>query len=310
MLIALVTCARLPQLTEDDRLLAAALRDGGAEARAVVWDDPAVDWTSFDAIVIRSTWDYHLRIDEFLAWLDRLEACGAKVWNPVPLLRWNADKSYLRGLDVPRVPTAFVRRGGDVIAAMREHGWHRAVVKPTVSATAFETFIMEDGQSCPSNPDAGQSCPSQFATRDVLVQPFIDEVIRDGEWSLLFFGGVYSHSVLKRAKAGDFRVQNDFGGTAEVCEPDAAIVESAARALAAAAMPTLYARVDGVVIAGVFTLMELELIEPVLFLGQHPEAAARVARQVFFAAAAVSKSEKGTHSWHAEASESPSPPPH
>jgi glutathione synthase/RimK-type ligase-like ATP-grasp enzyme len=299
MLIALVTCARLPQLTEDDCLLAAALREGGAEARAVVWDDPTVDWTSFDAIVIRSTWDYHLRIDEFLAWLDHLEACGARVWNPVPLLRWNADKSYLRGLDVPRVPTAFVRRGGDVRAAMREHGWHRAVVKPNVSATAFETFIVEDGQSCPS---------SGLATRDVLVQPFIDEVVRDGEWSLLFFGGVYSHAVLKRARAGDFRVQNDFGGTAEVREPDAAIVEGAARALAAAA-PALYARVDGVVIAGVFTLMELELIEPVLFLREHPEAAARLARQVFFAAAAVSKSEKGTHSWHAEASESPSPPP-
>lgn len=299
MLIALVTCARLPQLTEDDRLLAAALQAGGVEPRAVVWDDPAVDWTSFDAVVIRSTWDYHLRIDEFLAWLDRLEACGARVWNPVPLLRWNADKAYLRGLDVPRVPTAFVPRGGDVRATMREHGWHRAVVKPNVSATAFETFIMEDGQSC----------PLQLATRDVLVQPFIDEVVRDGEWSLLFFGGEYSHAVLKRARPGDFRVQNDFGGTAVVCEPDAAIVESAARALAGAT-PALYARVDGVVIAGVFTLMELELIEPVLFLGQHQDAAARLARQLFFAAAAVSKSEKGTHSWHAEASESPSPPPH
>jgi hypothetical protein len=296
MLIALVTCARLPQLTEDDRLLAAALQEGGAEARAVVWADPTVDWTSFDAIVVRSTWDYHLRIDEFLAWLDQLEACDARVWNPVPLLRWNADKSYLRELDVPRVPTAFVHRGGDVRAAMREHGWHCAVVKPNVSATAFETFIIDAEQPC------------QLATRDVLVQPFIDEVVRDGEWSLLFFGGVYSHAVLKRARAGDFRVQNDFGGTAEVRDPGAAIVESAARALAAAP-PTLYARVDGVVIAGVFTLMELELIEPVLFLREHPEAAARLARQVFFAASAVSKSVKGTHSWHAEASESPSPPP-
>ncbi len=296
MLTALVTCARLPQLTDDDRLFAAALRENGAEPRAVVWDDPAVDWTSFDAIVLRSTWDYHLRIGEFLAWLDALEACGAKVWNPVPLLRWNTDKSYLRDLDVPRVPTAFVPRGGDVRRAMREHGWRRAVVKPSVSATAYETFIVEDGQSCPS------------PVREVLVQPFLHEIVRDGEWSLLFFGGEYSHAVLKRARPGDFRVQNDFGGTFEVREPGAAVVDGAARVLAAVP-PALYARVDGVVIDGVFTLMELELIEPVLFFGQHPQAAARLTRQLFFSAAAVSKSAKGTLSWHAEASASPSPPP-
>src|SRR5205085_11023743 len=133
---------------------------------------------------------------------------------------------------------------------------------PAVSATAFETYVVEDRQSCLSSVEI---------ERDVLVQPFIDEIVRDGEWSLLFFGGVYSHAVLKRAKAGDFRVQNVFGGTSEAREPSPAIVEGAARMLEAVP-PTLYARVDGVVIDGVFTLMELELIEPMLFLGQHPDA--------------------------------------
>ena len=300
MLIALVTCSRLPQLTADDQLLAAelqaggALRDGAAQVRVVVWDDATVDWPSFDAIVVRSTWDYHLRIDEFLAWLDRLEACGARVWNPAPVLRWNANKSYLRELDVPRVPTAFVPSGGDVGAAMREHGWARAVVKPAVSATAFETRVVEDRQSC-------------LSARDVLVQPFVDEVVRDGEWSLLFFGGEYSHAVLKRAKAGDFRVQNDFGGTFETRQPSAAILEGAKRMLAAAP-PTLYARVDGVVIGEVFTLMELELIEPVLFLAEDAEAPARLARAVFSAAAAASKGAKGTRPWHAARTGSPSAP--
>lgn len=293
MLIALVTCARLPRLTEDDQLLAAALRDGGAEPRAAVWDDADVDWASFDAVILRSTWDYHLRIDEFLAWLDRLDGCGARVWNPVPVVRWNTNKGYLRDLDVPRVPTAFVSRGGDTGTAMREHGWRRAVVKPAVSATAFETHVVEHGE---------------IARRDVLVQPFIEEVIREGEWSLLFFGGEYSHAVLKRAKPGDFRVQNDFGGTSEVLDPGADVIAQASRMLANVPS-TLYARVDGVVIDGVFTLMELELIEPGLYLGMHAEAPERLARAVFFAAAAASKGAKGTLSWHAEATASPSAPP-
>lgn len=296
MLIALVTFAGIPDLTADDQLLATALHDLGADVRAVVWDDADVDWASFDAVVLRSTWDYHLRIDEFLAWLDRLEACGANVWNPVPVVRWNANKTYLRELDVPQVPTVFVARGGDVGAVLRERGWERAVVKPTVSATAFETHVVDVGRAS-----------ARHATRDVLVQPFVDEIVRDGEWSVLFFGGAYSHAVLKRAKAGDFRVQNDFGGTAERREPPPEVLDGARRILDAAPA-TLYARVDGVAIDGVFTLMELELIEPALFLGQDAEAPGRMARVVFSAAAAASKGAKGTRPWHAEATASPSAP--
>jgi hypothetical protein len=287
MLIALVTCARLPRLTKDDRLLAEALRELDAETQAVIWDDPSVNWTSFDAIVVRSTWDYHLRIDDFLAWLDRLEACRARVWNPVPVLRWNANKSYLHDLDVPRVPTVFVPRGGDTGVAMRTHGWLRAVVKPAVSATAFETHVVESGG---------------LATRDVLVQPFVDEVVSEGEWSLLFFGGQYSHAVLKRVREGDFRVQSDFGGTAEVSDPRQELVAQAARVISAAP-PALYARVDGVVIAGVFTLMELELIEPVLFLGMHAVAPRHLAGLVLSAAADGSKASKGDPPCPAEANE-------
>lgn len=294
MLIALVTCARIPELTDDDRLLATALGELGVETRAVVWDDPSVDWAAFDAVVIRSTWDYHRRIDEFLAWLDRLDACGANVWNPVPVLRWNTNKSYLRDLDVARVPTVFVPAGGDTSVAMQANGWRRAVVKPAVSATAFETYVVEEGG---------------VAVRDVLVQPFLEEVVRDGEWSLLFLGGAFSHAVLKRAGAGDFRVQSDFGGTAEPREAQAGLIEQAA-AMLAKVPPTLYARVDGVVIEGTFTLMELELLEPVLFLGMSEGAPMRLARAVFSTAAAASKDSKGTQSWHADTTnESTSAPP-
>ncbi len=264
MLIALATWSGLPGLTPDDQLLAAALRNRGARAVPAVWDAPGIDWASFDAVVIRSTWDYHTRFDEFLAWLDRLEQAGARVWNPLPVLRWNANKSYLRDLDVPRVPTVYVPRSGDVGAAMRANRWKRAVVKPNVAATAFETRVIEHGG---------------IADRDVLVQPFV-EAIAGGEWSIIFFGGRFSHSVLKRPRAGDFRVQSDFGGRVDVLDAGAAIIEEAARALRQSP-PTLYARVDGVVIDGVFTLMELELLEPALFLGASDSAADRLADAIY-----------------------------
>jgi glutathione synthase/RimK-type ligase-like ATP-grasp enzyme len=261
MLIALVTWSGLPELSVDDRILAAVLRERGMTVTAAVWDDPRIDWSSFDAVVIRSTWDYHKRYGEFRDWLDTLERVGARVWNPVPVLRWSSDKTYLRDLDVPRVPTAFVPRGGDVGEAMRANGWLRAVVKPAISASAFGTRVVTEGA---------------IADRDVLVQPFIEEVVRDGEWSLIFFAGRFSHSVLKRAKAGDFRVQTDFGGSVERRDTAPALIAQAQRVIDAAPA-TLYARVDGVLIDGVFTLMELELVEPHLFFAESPAAAERFA---------------------------------
>ncbi|HET8775092.1 MAG TPA: hypothetical protein VFP80_14925, partial [Thermoanaerobaculia bacterium] len=178
MLIALVTWRGLPELAADDRLLRDALVRRGVDVRAVVWDDPDAGWRSFDAIVVRSTWDYHKRLDEFRAWLDRME--GLPLWNPPAVLRWNTHKSYLfdlqaRGIAI--VPTLLVPRGQGFI------------VKPAVSATAFRTERHET------------DC-------DVLVQPFVPEIVTDGELSFVFLGRRFSHAVRKRAASGDFRVQS------------------------------------------------------------------------------------------------------
>lgn len=269
MLIALVTWSGLPALSLDDQLVRDELRARGAAVEACVWDDPRVAWESYDAVVIRSTWDYHKRIDEFRGWLARLD--GARVWNPVPLLQWNTHKAYLRDFEAA-VPTEFVRRE-EVEEVARRRGWASYVMKPVVSATAYATYKVEDRQSCVS----GRAESPVLPFDEWMLQPFIEEVQTDGEWSLIFFSGAFSHAVLKRPRPGDFRVQNDFGGTAHPATPPESIIEQAADILAAVKEPWLYARVDGVIRGGRFLLMELEMTEPSLFLGTDAGAPRRFA---------------------------------
>jgi hypothetical protein len=253
--------------------------DQGAHADAVVWDDPNVPWADYDAVVIRSCWDYHLRPDAFRVWIARLEALGVPLWNPGPLVRWNMDKGYLRDLaarGVRIVPTYWGDRGtrASLVSILDEHGWSEAVVKPRISASAHETWRTTRDRAADDQP----RFDAVAAASGVLVQPFLEEVATAGEWSLCFFSGVFSHAVLKRPSEGEFRVQSHLGGTHAVAVPDAALVADAERVVSTIAGPWLYARVDGCVVGGAFHLMELELIEPLLFLADHAEAPHRFAR--------------------------------
>ena len=262
MLTALVTYAGLPDLAPDDRLLRNALEERGATAEAVVWDDPRADWSRFDAVIVRSTWDYHKRIDEFRAWIDRMEAANVPLWNPPPLLRWNTHKRYLLDLAANVVPSVLVPRGSPIDT----RDWMRVVVKPAVSATAWKTICAD-----------ANALRGVLAEEDLLVQPFLEEVRASGEWSLVFIAGELSHAVIKRPRADDFRVQTDFGGTVEDAIPSDAVVEQAKAILRMIEWPWLYARVDGIVRDGTLLLMELEMTEPSLFLANDPNAAARLA---------------------------------
>lgn len=273
--VALVTCAAHPELSGDDRLLLPALSAAGFEPIARRWDDPDEPWARHAAVVVRSCWDYHHRALEFHAWLDRLEEAGTRVLNPVPILRWNADKRYLRDLaaaGIEVVPTAWVdeRDEGSLAALAGARGWRRVVVKPSVSATAFQTWR--------TGPEVTDDDEQRFrrltGERPALVQPYLPE-IESGELSLVFLGGQYSHAVLKRPSPGDFRVQADFGGTVEPVRPDPHVVDAAARVLRAAPGATLYARVDLCLVAGRVQLMELELLEPALFFATEAAATAR-----------------------------------
>ena len=282
--VALATHAGLPSLGDDDRLLMAALAARKVDASPAVWNDERVDWAGFSCVVVRSCWDYHLRPAAFHEWIHHLEQAGVAVWNPPETIRWNADKSYLRDLaarGVPTVPTAWVEQGDPTSLhdVLRTHGWDRAVVKPAVSASAHETWTADRASS--ARHDA--RFRALTARTRTLVQPFVESVVERGEWSLVFIDGVYSHAVLKRPRAGDFRVQEEHGGSAQVLEPSAEVIASARGVLVAAGpmgTASLYARVDGCVVGDAFVLMELELIEPTLYLGTSRAAADRLADAV------------------------------
>jgi len=281
--LALATSAQLPELSEDDRLLLAELRARGTEAEPAVWDDPQVRWEGFDRVVIRSCWDYHRRLPEFLEWLERMERLEVALWNPAPLVRANAHKSYLGELSAagfPVVPTAAVARGSgaSLSGLLHERGWNDVVVKPAVSASAFRTRRVSLREA--ADPQVQGSFAELLASGDALVQPYVEEIGRRGEWSFVFFGGSYSHAVLKVAADGDFRVQHEFGGELRREPPARSLVDAAERVAGWIPRPWAYARVDGVEAGGRLMLMELELIEPLLFLSCDPAAASRFADAV------------------------------
>lgn len=278
---AFVTYSGLPNLSEDDRLAVEELRRRGAEVEPAVWDDPQVPWSRYDRVVIRSCWDYHKRLAEFLGWLDRMEREAVPLWNPVRVVRGNVDKSYLVALaaaGLPVVPTVHLERGAaaDLAGLLAERGWSEVVVKPSVSASAFRTRRIGRGEA----PAAQAELDELLASSGVLIQPFMTEIQSGGEWSLIFLGGDFSHAVLKRPREGDFRVQQELGGSADLAVPAASLIEQARAILGQIREPWLYARVDGVEAGGMFTLMELELTEPSLFLGSDPQAPARFAAAI------------------------------
>jgi len=285
--IALVTYASLPELANDEQPLISSLARLGLHAEPAVWDEASIDWSRFDAAVIRSCWDYHLRAAEFFDWVERVERLGVGIWNPPSILRWNSRKTYLRDLaaaGVRTVPTIWV----DTLAATNETslasmldvtGWTHCVVKPVVSASAHDTWKLSRADA--SDDPLHDTRLHRIATGPgAMVQPLLTEITTDGEWSLQFFGGSFSHAVVKRAAPGEFRVQREFGGTFERVDAPSSIVRQAEGALRAAPGRTVYARVDGVVVGDDLIVTELELLEPALFLDADPAAPDRFASAI------------------------------
>lgn len=271
--VALITEPAHPGLRPDDEHLVAPLRALGIDLEPVPWGS-ALDPARHALALLRTPWDYFHKVDEFLAWC---EAVPVPLHNPAPLVRWNAHKRYLLELErrgAARIsPTTILQRGAseprvaELVDAL--HGkvsddpLRRLVVKPAVSGGAHETFVLD-----PAAADADARVASSAARGDVIVQRFERRLVDEGEWSLVFFDGVFSHALVKRPRRGDFRVQVEHGGTAVPAIARPRHVADAARLLRlAAAEPPLYARVDGFEAPdGGFVLVELELIEPELFL--------------------------------------------
>ncbi|MDN5214621.1 hypothetical protein QQ020_21250 [Fulvivirgaceae bacterium BMA12] len=263
--IGLATSNEVPQLTETERALIPHLRDLGIMAEPVIWENKNLDFTRYDYIVIRSCWDYHLKIDRFKIWLDQLNQSKIPLANPYEVVLENTNKFYLQRLSeegVKVVPTAWIKEATSekVLAAMAKKQWAQAVLKPVVSASAYHTYLISENQLPPAL-DLDKMRDNTF-----MLQPFLSEVSENGEWSLIFFNKAFSHAVLKQPKRGDFRVQEELGGIAAPADPDPAIIRQARDILDLYKAPLLFARVDGIVRKNTFQLMELELIEPELFL--------------------------------------------
>lgn len=274
--IALATSVDFPELHEHDLPLVDALTAAGLDPVVETWTDPSVDWSSYDAVVLRSVWDYHRRYDEFTEWLAVLDKVGVPVLNDSDLVRWNGDKRYLlelRERGVAIVPSQIAAGVclREVVGGLTDQ---EIVIKPTVGGGAKDTI-----RGIAGSPELDQAM-NELPDTVYLVQPFQPEIQTDGEWSLLFIDGEFSHAVVQRPVAGDYRVQLMYGGVATAATPSADVLDSARAILAGAGKRPLYARVDGLVVNGRFLLMELELIEPYLFLPQFPEAAEKLAAAV------------------------------
>jgi glutathione synthase/RimK-type ligase-like ATP-grasp enzyme len=259
--VALATCAEVAEGDEDSPALVAALSDRGIEAVPAVWDDPAVDWSHFHLVVVRSTWDYAERRDDFLAWARSLP----RVLNAVEVLTWNTDKHYLRELedaDVPVVPTRFVEPGEPFGAPDG-----RYVVKPAVSAGSRHAATYDDGQSERARAHVARL---HGLGRAMMVQPYLDAIDELGETELIYLGGSYSHAVIKAALLRPGQAPGDALYLQEdmrPVEPSRAERNVADRALAALESDDLLlARVDVVATPAGPVVLEVELTEPSLYL--------------------------------------------
>lgn len=260
MNIALLGMDDLGDQISDDHLLTSALQQKGYTVTEPSWRSN-VDWSKFDAVIIRATWDYHLHVDEFLAKLSLIEKSGTRLLNPLNIIEWNSDKRYLKELSekgVSIVPTDFQDKLDiESLNKCFERFGNKLIVKPVVSANSLNTIITEKGDT---------EALEIFSNEPCMVQPFIENIKSVGEYSLYFYDKEFSHAIVKIPQEGDFRVQEDFGGIQKQITPDDALMETAKHVIEHLPEGTFYARVDILPDAnGKYVLMELELIEPGMY---------------------------------------------
>jgi glutathione synthase/RimK-type ligase-like ATP-grasp enzyme len=280
--IALLTLEDRTGYVIDDELAITELCKRGIDTSEIPWTDTAVDWSTFDLVIVRTTWDYHHRPDEFLAALARIDASETVLENPRILIAWNLDKRYLQDLEergVPIVPSVWGEGGStaDFHELFTRLGCDEIVVKPVVSANALDTFRLR----APLGGAQLDELARTFNNRLWLAQPFVHSITTEGELSIFYFGGEYSHAVRKIPRSGDFRVQEEHGGFITAESPDAdvrAVSDAVIRAIRPA---PFQARVDLVTLGdGSMALIELELIEPSLYFRMDAHAPGRFADAV------------------------------
>ena len=251
----------------EDVIVEKLLRELALDFSFEIWSDPKVNWQEYALLLIKSPWDYFDRYAEFKTWCNKIQEIGIPTLNTMETILWNSDKWYLKDIQdkgFPIVPTQFLKRNKPLSLEkyFKEFNTDTLVVKPTVSGGAKNTIKLKQSEL---KEEEGK-IREWLEEEDFMVQPFLKEVAETGEYSYIFFNRNFSHAVLKSPKKGEFRVQHFFGGEINSITPTESELSYMQQIVDGFAQNTLYARVDGVWKEGVFYLMELELIEPYLFL--------------------------------------------
>lgn len=259
-----------------DSMLFEPLKAAGWLAEEVSWRKADMNWGQYDVVVIRTTWDYQQDVEGFLACLENIEASSATLLNSLKIVRWNVSKDYLKDLQeqgINIVPTQWFDAFSlpKIQAEFERLKTPQIVLKPLVSANADHTYRL-DPHTLIAQSDV---LTSVFAQRPFMLQPFIPAIVEEGEYSLFYFAGNYSHAILKQPQVGDFRVQEEHGGQLTSVQPCEQMLTAARHSLAALPEDVLYARIDLVRHQGEFAVMEIELIEPSLYFNMDAQSPQR-----------------------------------
>jgi len=286
--IAILRCEKLPsfitweipnwdELFEEDNLLIRGFEAQGFRASPVVWSNPNIDWNQFDIALIRSTWDYLDASEHFLNVLSKIEASSCKLFNPLSVVRWNMDKHYLLELEkqgAQIIPT-FMASHVELAVLHKlfvENQWETVILKPAIGLAASNTCRISLDKLEKTLTELGTSQPSS----EYLIQPFIETITTEGEWSFIYFNRQLSHVLLKKPAPHDYRVQGIYGGTIQTAEPQSDDLLKAEAVLDRLPLDILYARLDFVRVDDHLSVMEIELIEPIFSFNLVPESIGRL----------------------------------
>nr|WP_315256701.1 hypothetical protein [uncultured Flavobacterium sp.] len=265
MTIGLLTCEKLPDLTIADQQLIPELAKHNIIAKAVIWNDKTINWSDFDYLIFRNTWDYFEKEIEFNLWINQIEQLGIKTLNPIEIIKQNKHKFYLREMETEGIsilPTIFIDKTEHLnLAEIIPKHWKKAVLKPAFSAGSYQTSVFNVSEIKKTNDEYTKIAQE----KELLLQEFIHEIQTLGETSFIFFNKKFSHAVNKKPIEGDFRVQSQFGGRYTLIQPSQQLIDKAQKVVNTFHDKLLYARVDGIVIDTELHLMEIECIEPDLY---------------------------------------------
>ena len=265
----------------EQELLKSAFEAQGLKVNITYWDNPTYEWQETKSVLFRTIWDYFERFDEFWEWLEQVKT-KTRLINSYELIKWNIDKHYLKDLSswgIKTVPTYFSDKGCNMKLheIAKRNQWKDLVIKPAISASAFKTYKILANE-IQANEKLFNSLVQE---RNMLVQPYFETITQLGEASLMVFDGKFTHAILKKAQPGDFRVQDDFGGTVHNYIPTKAEINFAEKVFETCKTKPVYGRVDIVWDNDKnFYLSELEIIEPELWIRNYPKCAERIAEAV------------------------------